>query len=184
MSVAYGIIQRHNGTIEIESELGKGAQFTIILPLAPPGEAEEEKTKDLDVSNLAGHVLVIDDEDFIGEIVSDTLKEVGCSVDVTTDPREGVKMYSRNSYDVVITDLGMPVLSGWDVAEQIRNIDSNAVIVLLTGWGGTIDEKEERKENVDVILGKPIHMNDLIQAVHNCFTIRKEKLAEESQIRK
>jgi len=177
MSVAYGIIQRHEGLIEIESELGKGAEFTLTLHAALPGETPVKPGKaEKEVSGLSGRILVIDDEDFIGEIVSDTLVDAGCEVKTTTDPKAGIDLYDPREVDVLITDLGMPVLSGWDVAEQIRQKDAAAVILLLTGWGGTIDENEKRRDSVDAILGKPFHMDALLQSIQECLLLRKEKL--------
>lgn len=181
MSVAYGIIQRHNGVIDIESELGEGAAFTLKLPAVPPGDVPVKSKKvEKEMSRLTGRILVIDDEDFIGEIVSDTLIEAGCEVRAVTDPREGIDIYSRDEYDMLITDLGMPVLSGWDVAERIRLKDADSVILLLTGWGGTIDEKEERRNSVDAILGKPFNMDALLKSVRECLALREERLSATS----
>lgn len=180
MSVVYGIIQRHGGSIEIESEPGKGTSFNILLRAAPSDAIIKSESRDKQISNVSGRILVIDDEDFICEIVSDTLSEAGCQIEVTSDPRAGIEIYGNREFDAVITDLGMPELSGWDVAKSIKGIDEDAVIILLTGWGGSLGEGEEGRKNVDIILSKPFQMDELLVAVIQAVNLRETNLSREN----
>ncbi|NIM02386.1 MAG: response regulator, partial [Acidobacteria bacterium] len=83
-------------------------------------------------------ILVIDDEQPIAQLIQDALAVEGHNVEVAVSASEGLKMASVSDYDMILTDLGMPDMSGWEVASHLRERDPDIPVVLVTGWGTTI----------------------------------------------
>jgi PAS domain S-box-containing protein len=164
MSVAYGIVMRHEGTIDVSSELGRGTRFTLAFP-AFEGEMKVIGGDGAAMPQLVrpGRILVIDDEQPIAELLDDALSAEGHAVEIATSGRQGVKMAAGASYDMILTDLGMPDLSGWDVAERIREGTPDVPVVLVTGWGTTISQEEVRRSGVAAVVHKPFEIRELLE---------------------
>ena len=109
-----------------------------------------------------GRILVIDDDPAIAELLEMTLESVGHCVDVANSGQEGVRMAGVTDYDVVFSDLGMPDLSGWEVAEQIFRDKPEQPLVLVTGWGATLEESELERRGIAEVVHKPFDINDLL----------------------
>jgi len=165
MSVAYGIVNRHKGEIEIESEVGKGTTVRILLPvnlhaarqIAEVAVRPQKKT---------GRFLIVDDEDPIRDLLAEMLVEQGHEVHTASGGREGLEIFKARMPDLVITDLGMPEVSGWDVATGVKALSPKTSVILMTGWGITLDKDRARERGVDVILSKPFQISE-IQKVLN-----------------
>jgi len=162
LSTAYGVIKRHRGKIEVESTLGKGSTFLISLPATKAAQLQAPEA--LDKSALARlQILVIDDETEIGELLADILTEGGHKVETAGGGVEGVKKFSAGSFQAVLTDLGMPDMSGWEVAEAIRTKDPGVIIGLVTGWGASIDPEKIERMGIDFLLSKPFQTRDILE---------------------
>jgi CheY-like chemotaxis protein len=167
MSVAYGIVNRHDGQINVETSLGKGTRFRLSFPTC---ELSEEQAIPLEQEaprpKRAARVLVIDDEQSIAQLIEDALSIEGHSVDVATSGGEGVGMAEVSDYDLVLTDLGMPDMSGWEVAAQIKRRDPELPIILVTGWGTTLESAEVTAAGIAGVIHKPFDIRELIETVH------------------
>ena len=126
MAVSFGIIRRHNGEIDVESELGRGTTFRISLPVAletrlRPGSRSRERRKRLDEGDKLC-VLVVDDEVAVREVIREALEAEGCEVVVAESGEMALRLYDARAgrLDVVFTDIGMPEMSGWELASEIR----------------------------------------------------------------
>lgn len=164
MSVVYGIVTRHGGRIEVETALGKGTAFLLRLPAASADAVADEAAEG--VSGMAarrGRILVIDDESNIAEVLRDTLSAEGHAVEMALCGNDGVQLATLGSYDLVFTDLGMPDLSGWEVARRIRQRTPEMPVVLVTGWGATLDENEIQRCGVSAVVHKPFELDDVVQ---------------------
>jgi signal transduction histidine kinase/CheY-like chemotaxis protein len=163
LAMVYGIVERHEGRIEIESEPGKGTTMRLIFPAAkeippvlPAGEIQ---------SPLGPfHILCIDDEPTVRELVSEMLRYDGHHVEVADGGSHGVTAFrqareSGRPFDVVITDLGMPHMDGREVAAILKKEKPPTPIIMLTGWGAFM--KEESVKQVDGILGKPPRIQEI-----------------------
>src|SRR5262245_25093969 len=165
MSVAYGIVNRHKGDIEIESEVGKGTTVRIFLPvnLHAVRQIAEVAVKP---QKRTGRFLIVDDEDPIRDLLAEMLVEQGHEVHTASGGKEGLEIFKTRMPDLVITDLGMPEVSGWDVATGVKALNPSASVILMTGWGITLDKDHARERGVDVILSKPFQISE-IQKVLN-----------------
>ncbi|MHB8927545.1 MAG: GAF domain-containing protein [Bacillota bacterium] len=167
LSTAYNIINRHGGSIGVESAPGVGTTFTVTIPVA-----EDEQTENLVAvaeakvdPGLPTKVLVVDDDQLVLEVLASLVAIGGHRVVTANRGAEAIRMLGEENFDVVITDLGMPEMSGWDVARAVRQRSPDIGIVLLTGWGSSIEEDEARMGLVDLILAKPVRVNELLAGI-------------------
>ena len=164
MSVAYGIVARHHGNIALESELGQGTTCVLYFPAATQAErANRARSTPMEKQKI--RILVIDDEDVIRDFLAEMFVTVGHEADVASTGPEGIAMFEAGQYDVIFSDLGLPDMSGWDVAKAIRAKNAQVPIVLLSGWGIQLDDVRIKECGVDLVLSKPCQMDELISAV-------------------
>ncbi len=174
MSISYGIISRHKGTILVDSSEGKGTAFTIHLPLS------EKITKDEGVLEQSGTVqkkakiLVIEDEKEVRQLLYDILMSGNHEVEVASDGKEGLKLFQTKEFDLVFTDLGMPEISGWQVAETIKRINKTVPIAVITGWNVELDESEMQERGVNLIAHKPFEVNKILELVQEGIALREQ----------
>jgi len=185
LSVAYGIVQRHQGDIQIESKQEKGTTVIVRLPVSKilgKEEPEEKKSEKPPVQRESANILVIEDRKDVRELLFDILTSANYMVKLASGGAEGLKMYKREKFDIVFTDLGMPKMSGWEVAKAIKEIDSNTTVFLITGWGVEMDEEKLKEKGIDGVVTKPVKMEALLTLVSKSIESKnKEKeLVEES----
>ena len=174
LSVAYGIVTRHEGQIDVQSTLGKGTTFRLDFAVAK----ELPRVAGGDGAVLPqllrpGRILVIDDEPEVAEVVRDVLAAEGHAVDMANCGKDGVLLATASEYDMVFTDLGMPDMSGWEVAEQLRRIRPGLPVALVTGWGTSLDEGEVRKKGIAAVVQKPFDISDLIRTACEVLSARE-----------
>lgn len=163
LSVMYGIIIRHGGEVDVESRLGQGSTFTIRLPVArelapPPAPPAPAPVRP------GAHVLVIDDEPHVRAILMEIITRDGYRVTMCGDGREGIVRFDTETFDLVITDLGMPGLTGWDVAHHVKRQRPQTPVILVTGWGDRLTPEEVQARGVDFLVAKPFAL-DQVRAV-------------------
>jgi signal transduction histidine kinase/ActR/RegA family two-component response regulator len=169
LSMVYGVMERHEGSIEIQSELGKGSTFRLIFPvrkLAAGGAMAEEKT----VLRERLQILYIDDEPLLRELLKELLERDGHLVRVSDNGQSGLEAFRSarqlgNPFDVVITDLGMPYLDGRQVAKALKRESPATPVIMLTGWGTIMREDGAVPEQVDGVLSKPPRCRELREAL-------------------
>lgn len=165
LAVSFGIIRRHGGTIEVESKYGAGTEFRITLPVAqveslPSGSAALTAVAPIVNTPLASEnsqitVLVVDDEDFVRELMQEILEAEGCQVYLAESGSEALEMFESHHFDGVFTDVGMPGMSGWELAQAIRKQSEMIPIAVVTGWGEAVGSTEQRAAGVDWVIAKP-----------------------------
>jgi signal transduction histidine kinase/ActR/RegA family two-component response regulator len=164
LAMVYGVVERHEGRIEIESEPGKGTTMRLVFPVrriqtSPEnGNSRDEKVKSL-------HILCIDDEPLLRELVREMLKQDGHRVETTDGAQAGIGAFraARNRgepFDLVVTDLGMPYLDGRGVAKILKTESPETPVVILTGWGVFMKENASMPSGVDGILSKPPRLDE------------------------
>jgi CheY-like chemotaxis protein len=172
LSICYGIVSRHRGEISVSSRVGQGSTFIIRLPLDRAAKAAEEPS-DAGGGLLSARVLVIDDDEVFRSVLADTLLESGCRVEQAGSGHEGLSLFSEGEYDLVITDLGMEHMSGWDVARKVKELSASTPVALISGWGSQIDEATARAKGVDYIIAKPFRLDQLRGIVRKAASPRE-----------
>ncbi len=167
LSLVYKIITSHDGTIQVNSQSGRGTEFIIRLPFSEKKPYEEAPVKDYRQISTSHNtnLLVIDDEIELLMTIAEVLKLKFNKVDMASSGKEALERVSRERYDVILTDLGMPEMSGWDVAKKVKNVLPKSKVILVTGWGNQAEEELINHEYVDQILSKPYDLHQLLKVI-------------------
>ena len=174
LSICYGIISRHRGEILLESKVGKGTSFIIRLPLDLSGIVPESM-RDKEESVVPARILVIDDDAMMRSVLTDILIQSGCHVDEVGSGGGGIELFSHDEYDMVLTDLGLDDMSGWEVAQKIKEASPDTPVVLITGWGMQLSEEENRTRGVDFVVSKPFKLEELRSVINSAMSLREGK---------
>jgi CheY-like chemotaxis protein/anti-sigma regulatory factor (Ser/Thr protein kinase) len=159
LSVAYGIVSRHHGKIEVDSEPDVGTIFTLRFPASQLESSAELITAQGPLPRL--RVLVVDDEEPVLAVMGDLLKALGQDVRTAQGGAAGLEALDREAFDVVFTDLGMPEVNGWDLALSVKALRPSTPVVLVTGWGFQLEGGAAQAHGVDFVLPKPFSLEDV-----------------------
>lgn len=164
LATVFGAVQRFGGTITVKSAPGEGTTFTMTLPkfVSPPESTiPAEPVKPVPPMR----VLVVDDEPLARQLVESFLATDGHEVTTAEDGRAGLDQFARGTFDLVITDRAMPVMSGVQMVDEIRRIDPDLPIILLTGYGDLMQAAGELPAGVALVLAKPVTLAAFRQAL-------------------
>ena len=171
LSVVYGIIQRHEGKIEVQSEKNAGTAFSFWLP---EGGLDAEPTPaELETMNRPLHVLVVDDQEIICELITEYLQADGHSTVTAAHGRDALDRFETESYDLVITDQSMPEMNGVQLAAALRGRAPQVPVILLTGFGEEMQALGDQPDNVDLVIGKPVSASELRRAICKALAARE-----------
>ncbi len=173
MSVSFGIIDRHHGTISVDSSVGEGTVFTIVLPVS--GKKVEYKTdrEQTDPSRKAS-ILIAEDEKDVLDVIKDILESEGHLVETAIHGKDALELFSKKEFDLVFTDLGMPGMPGWEIAEKIKKI-KDVPVILMTGWEIKNSGINLEKTKVDLLISKPFKFDEILTAVQQGLKIKDNK---------
>jgi signal transduction histidine kinase/CheY-like chemotaxis protein len=176
LSVCYGILQSHAGTIDIQSEIGEGTNIKIWLPTYAHTEIEGDEKPRESIPALVEPVtiLVVEDEKSMLDGLVETFTDAGHKVLAASNGLEGFELFlEAGKLDIVFTDLGMPKLSGWELIEQLRAFDPMLPIVVFSGWGDVINPMKLRKFGIAKVIRKPFEMAKLHATLYEVLAMRK-----------
>ncbi|MEJ2170733.1 MAG: ATP-binding protein [Desulfobacterales bacterium] len=167
LSVIHGIIKNHGGDINVSSQPAEGTTFTVCLPIIDEIDIETEEVKT--ASATLGHerILLIDDEEQIIDIEQQILERLGYKVTPKTDSEEALEEFTSlpDHYDLVITDMTMPKMTGDQLARKIMDIKPDIPIILCTGFNETITEEKALAMGIDKFVMKPIVKDELASTI-------------------
>lgn len=165
LAVSFGIIRRHEGSIEVDSEPGRGTTFKISLPKVMPAlpEAEGANTPAAAVSTSEDkvRVMVIDDETHVREVLIEALEAEGCDVVSAESGESALAIYDQyeGRFDAVFTDIGMPGMSGWELVTEIRERSKAMPIAIISGWADAISVQTRNAVKADWVVAKPFDID-------------------------
>ncbi len=170
LSSVYGIVAKHNGKIDVESEVGKGSTFTLQFPsakkTASPMATPKPKQKAIG-KNLS--ILVVDDEREICNILDRFLSESGNKVISVDNGADALKLINSKHFDLVLCDLAMPNVLGYDVIKAINGLANRPKVGIITGCEGNLNMLEEYDIKVDFVINKPFDLPGLSMLINDAF---------------
>jgi signal transduction histidine kinase/ActR/RegA family two-component response regulator len=163
LAVSQGIVQRHGGDLVIESIEGQGTSVTMKLPSASP-QLPQQSTQPVRVNRL-GTIIVVDDEPHLRSVTRRILEHAGHRVfDFGSGP-EAIEHLREHPADVLLTDLGLPGMGGWEIARTARAVRPEIQILMATGWGDHVAAEEAYQRGVAAVLSKPLDQNILLDSI-------------------
>ena len=158
------VIEAHGGTVSVESTPGQGATFTIMLPTAA-GEPVHDGIAFDETRVPPSHVVVVDDQQDVLDTMGLLLRRDGHDVRLYHDPHAAVEAISGEKPDVVITDIGMPGMSGWQLTRAVRERHPDLPVIVLTGWGRDVTAAQLKEHGVVTALSKPAELDTFRRAL-------------------
>ncbi len=168
LSVVWGIVNRHSGTIGVEIAPGQGSTFTVRLPVLHESPLTQQSAV-ARAPKLGARVLVIEDEPDVGDVLNELLAAAGYIVIGARSGAEGLARCEAAPVDLVLSDLSMPGMSGWDVAAACRDRFPGVPVGLMAGWGDQLDPEELARHRIRFVLTKPFVAEDVLRAVVAVF---------------
>jgi len=160
----HGIVRRHEGEIDIQSEEGRGTSISVSLPLEKSAKPPEAP-KPASAPSATLRVLVVEDEPLVREVICVYLAEDHHEVVTAENGREGLAKFMAGTFDIVLTDRAMPEMNGDALAVEIKKIRPEQPVVLLTGFGDLMSGAGEQPPGVDLVVGKPFTFATLRNAI-------------------
>jgi signal transduction histidine kinase/DNA-binding response OmpR family regulator len=170
LSSVYGTLTRWGGNINVQSEVGEGSHFEVVLPL---WATEPRVVVDPGVSDRTGRVLVVEDEETVRDVVNRVLGRKH-DVSIAEDGQSALAAMATDTYDVVLIDLGIPDMPGDQIAARVRDQDPLVTTVLMTGW--SLSDDDPRTTNFDLRIQKPFEsLAHLVEVVDQALHLKDQR---------
>ncbi len=167
LSVVHGIVRANGGTIRVESKAGVGSTFHLYFPCVQETHDVMEEASLLQMTGGNERILFVDDETTLADMAGEMLENLGYTVNVLSSSASALALFRQKpeNFDLLITDLTMPGISGMDLASEVLSLSPDLPVILYTGYSATIDGEEARRVGIREFLMKPLSMNVLAEAV-------------------
>ena len=168
LAMVYGMIQRHDGKIEVESSPGRGTCIRLTFPLKHKVSPVVPKDEPVIESGRSLRVLCIDDDEFIRTLLDNCMAHFNHTGTTVSTGEEALEFFRSaqqkgQPFDAVITDLGMPKMDGHQVARAIKAESPGTPVIMMTGWGTMMKEDGQTIPEIDALVGKPPEIQELNQ---------------------
>ncbi|HNV68179.1 MAG TPA: PAS domain S-box protein [Candidatus Ozemobacteraceae bacterium] len=171
LAMVHGIVKEHDGHISVHSSPGHGTSFRIYFP-ACDVQPDSSPAREPVLSTSRGRILLVDDEPALMSFGRKALQHLGFEVEATNDSRAALTLLQEEPirFDAIITDIAMPGLSGPDLIEELRKLNQDIPVFMMSGFGsGQISPENLARLKIKLLLKKPFSISDLQQALH-CIT--------------
>jgi len=170
LSVVHGIVKNHRGEIFVESSPGKGSTFRIVFPtvLAQVQQSAGESSGAIAPSGKET-ILFVDDEPSLVDMAEMILKKLGYTAEAFTDPINALAAFEKdpNHFDLVISDMTMPQMSGLTLSERLRQVRADIPIIICTGHSSLIDEEKAGMMGISAYAMKPITISEISKLIRD-----------------
>jgi CheY-like chemotaxis protein len=164
LSVAYGILTRHQAAVDVTTEEGQGTRISLIFPARPELARRDQRRRT--VGSIKGlRVLLVEDDECLLSVVSELLASLGHTTMTAGEGLAALAKFDEQQFDVLITDLGLPGMSGWDIAEAVKLKNPEIPVIMISGWGAQIADADIKSRGVDLVLPKPFTVLQLEEAL-------------------
>ncbi len=169
LSVVHGIVKAHGGRMEVCSEPEQGTTFQVLLPVVK-GEAAVSPAKSDEAAPGNGeHILFVDDEHVVVNMSREILQQLGYRVSAQADSRDALKLFRGDpgKFDLVITDMAMPNMTGKDLAKELKALRPDIPIIMCTGFSDEITEEQAEKLGLGALVTKPVSRNTMAGTIRS-----------------
>jgi len=171
MSMVYGIITKHRGKIDVESEEGNGSTFTIRLPMSEETVMPEVAlVSEQEIKADSLRILIVDDEQNICDLLSECFLEDGHNVKSVCSGAMAIKLLETEDFDLVLSDLVMPEVSGYDIINAVSKLEKRPKVGIITGWEEPYRTEDKWKLKADFVIRKPIDFQELTLCINNVLS--------------
>jgi CheY-like chemotaxis protein len=176
LSVVHGIVKSLDGAITVYSEPEKGTEFDVYLPVVER-EIKEEQDFEVPLPTGTEHILFVDDERPIREMSKKLIESLGYRVEVRSNGTEALELFKADpeKFDLIITDMTMPGMTGDQLAEQLMSVRSDIPIILCTGFSARIDEKKSKAMGIQAFALKPMIKSDIAKIIRTVLDDAEKK---------
>jgi CheY-like chemotaxis protein len=167
LAVSFGIVRRHDGAIDVESEPGRGTTFKISLPKVSRRTAPVKETAPVPRLEADGEsktrVLVVDDEAAVREVLVEALEAEGCEVLEALTGEAALEIFDHyhGQIDAVFTDIGMPEMTGWELVTALRERSKSVPLAIVSGWADAISVQTRNAVQADWVVAKPFDIDKI-----------------------
>ena len=167
LSVVHGIVKKCSGAITVRSEVGRGTEFNIYFSLLEETEMEQQKAVTEHAVGGGEHILYVDDDDVLVELGNGMLTFLGYKVTGTTSSSEALELFRNcpDQYDMVISDMTMPNMTGLELAQELKRIRPDIPIILCTGFSEQITPERVKSIGLREIIMKPVVLDQMAAAI-------------------
>ncbi len=172
LAVVHGIIKSHGGHIKVTSAAGVGTRFQIYLPRVEHSAIDRvQQAARPDATHGTERILLVDDEEQITSLLSEMLEDLGYRVTAKTSSKEALQCFtaSPNDFDLVVTDMTMPGLTGTELAHELLAVRKDLPIILCTGFSEVVDEQSAKAMGIKEYILKPVVITDLAVVIRKLF---------------
>ena len=170
------IIERHNGSFEVESTYGHGARVLITIPSADDASSPlpliEHPAVVRNLADDATRVLVVDDDDNVRDPLCEYLQRAGFAVTSAASGQEGLDAAAQSPPEVVISDIGMPGMDGLELCRELRRRTPEVPVILMSGWATGVNPADARRAGAGALLAKPFAMNQVTELLNRVLERR------------
>jgi CheY-like chemotaxis protein/anti-sigma regulatory factor (Ser/Thr protein kinase) len=183
LSIAYTIVARHKGQIEVESDEGQGTTFTVRLPVAAEPEGKPPLVTVAPATTVPkgaktarqGRILAVDDERDLAVMLARMLQGDGHEVRVCTRGAEALEVLEQEPFDLLLTDVSMPDMDGWEVARRVKERHPDLPVGVVTGWGSQYEGMDLAARGIDFLLSKPFTVSAARELVTRALAQRGDE---------
>lgn len=173
LSVVHGIVESLSGHIDVSSEVGKGTTFHVYLPIVHKEETLHIEERPCVVSAAGEHILLVDDEESIVKMSTEMLQEMGYRVSGESDSLKALARFSSDpgQFDLVITDMTMPKLTGTELTEKLRTVRPDIPVILCTGFSGLVSEADAEAVGLAAMIMKPVSKSQFSETIRSVLSM-------------
>jgi len=179
LSVVYGIVKSYGGTITVKSEVGKGTEFSVYIPLLIEADSEEREEIESGAAVSGGKecILFVDDEETLVELGKNMLSDLGYDVVGRTSSREALELFRAypERFDLVVTDITMPNMTGLELTRKLLRIRPNIPIIGCTGFSEMITSEKAKSIGMEDLIMKPIIRRRIAEAIRHALNKRNNR---------
>lgn len=172
LAIVHGIVHNHGGVIFVKSEMGSGSVFTVLLPVSPLPAPKKVSPDTGPAPQGTESLLLVDDEKGITDILEEMLMNLGYTVKTSQNPQEALATFtaSPSRFDLIITDMTMPHINGFELCAAIKKIRPDIPVILCTGHSSQIDDDHIKGADIAAVVIKPVTTMEMAQTIRKILT--------------